>query len=43
MLSLKVHEKTLGSQNYAYVFVTNEMNFKICIDIDFRILSLKFA
>ena len=26
MLSLELHEKTLGSQNYAYVFVKNEMN-----------------
>ena len=26
MLSLELHEKTLGSQNYAHVFVKNEMN-----------------
>ena len=33
MLSLELHEKTLGSQNYAYVFVKNEIN----------IFHLKFA
>ena len=27
MLSLELHEKTLGSQNYACVFVKNETNF----------------
>ena len=26
MLSLEFHKKALGSQNYAYVFVKNEMN-----------------
>ena len=26
MLSLEIHEKTLGSQNYANVFAKNEMN-----------------
>ena len=26
MLSLELHEKTLKSQNYAYVFLKNEMN-----------------
>ena len=31
MLSLKLHEKTLGSQNYAYVFVENEMNIFLLI------------
>ena len=27
MLSLELHEKTLGSQNYAYVFSRNEQLF----------------
>ena len=31
MLSLELHEKTLGSQNYAYVFVKNEMNIFLLI------------
>ena len=26
MLSLELHEKTLGSQNYAYVFLKTETN-----------------
>ena len=26
MLSLELHEKILGSQNYAYVFLKNEMD-----------------
>ena len=26
MLSLELHEKILGSQNHAYVFLKNEMN-----------------
>ena len=31
MLSLEFHEKILGSQNYAYVFVKNEMNIFLLI------------
>ena len=31
MLSLELHEETLGSQNYAYVFVKNEMNIFLLI------------
>ena len=31
MLSLELHEKTLDSQNYAYVFVKNEMNIFLLI------------
>ena len=31
MLSLELHEKTIGSQNYAYVFVKNEMNIFLLI------------
>ena len=31
MLSLELHEKTAGSQNYAYVFVKNEMNIFLLI------------
>ena len=31
MLSLKFHEKTLGSQNYAYFFVKNEMKIFLLI------------
>ena len=31
MLSLELHEKTLGSQNYAYVFLKNEMNIFLLI------------
>ena len=33
MLSLELHEKTLGSQNYAYVFVKNEMNIFLLIPL----------
>ena len=31
MLSLELLEKTLGSQNYSYVFVKNEMNIFLLI------------
>ena len=31
LLSLELHEKTLGSQNYAYVFMKNEMNIFLLI------------
>ena len=31
MLLLELHEKTLGSQNYAHVFVKNEMNIFLLI------------
>ena len=31
MLSLELHEKTLGRQNYAYVFVINKMNIFLLI------------
>ena len=31
MLLLELHEKTLGSQNYAYVFLKNEMNIFLII------------
>ena len=31
MLSLELYEKTLGSQNYAYVFGENEMNIFLLI------------
>ena len=31
MFSLEFHEKTLGGQNYAYVFVKNEMNIFLLI------------
>ena len=31
MLLLELHEKTLGSQNYAYVFVKNKMNIFLLI------------
>ena len=31
MLSLEFHEKTLGSQNYAYSFVKNETNIFLLI------------
>ena len=33
MLSLELHEKNLGSQNYAYVFVKNEMNIFLLIPL----------
>ena len=31
MLSLVLHEKTLGSQDYAYVFIKNEINIFLLI------------
>ena len=31
MLSLELHEKSLGSQNYANVFLKNEMNIFLLI------------
>ena len=31
MLSLEIHEKTLCSQNYAYVFAKNEMNIFLAV------------
>ena len=31
MLSLELHEKTLGSQNYVYVFLKHEMNIFLLI------------
>ena len=33
MLLLELHEKTLGSQNYVYVFVKNEMNIFLLIPL----------
>ena len=31
ILSLELHEKTLGSQNYVYVFVKNKLNIFLLI------------
>ena len=33
MLLLELHEKTLGSQNYAYDFAKNEMNIFLLIPL----------
>ena len=33
MLSLELHEKTLGSQNFVHVFVKNEMNIFLLIQL----------
>ena len=33
MLSLELYEKTLGNQNYAYVFVKNETNIFLLIPL----------
>ena len=40
MLSLELHKKTLDSQNYAYVFLKNEMNIFFLILLLSR--NLKF-